>query len=130
MPMQNVLSDSARRFLLTSVPSVPVLEAILLLRAAPEQDWTCEQRARRLYVPAQVCSELVGQIAAIGLIDLRNEPPPPHFHYAPRSPELIEVIDEVARVYASHLIEVTNLIHSSSKRQAQRFADAFNLRKD
>ena len=130
MPMQIVLSDPARRFLLTSVPSVPFLEALLLLRASPEQDWTCEQLAGRLYVPTPVCSELVGQLAAIGLIDVRHEPPPPHFHYAPRSPELINLIDEVARVYAAHLIEVTNLIHSSSKRQAQRFADAFNLRKD
>jgi hypothetical protein len=129
MAWQTILSDQARRFLLNSVPSVPFLEAVLLLRAAPEVEWTCEQLARRLYVPDHACSELVAQIAAAGLIELREEPVRT-FHYAPHSPELMQVVDEVARAYATHLIEVTNLIHSSSKRQAQRFADAFNLRKE
>lgn len=125
---ENVLSGEARRFLLSSVPSVPFLEAVLLLRAAPDDWWTCEQLARRLYVKPAVCEDLVVRINQAGLLRLR-EGDVREFCFAPQSAELKTVIDELARVYASHLIEVTRLIHSSYDRQAQRFADAFNYRK-
>ena len=39
-------------------------------------------------------------------------------------------IDRLADLYATHLVEVTHLIHSSLDRKAQQFADAFKWRKD
>ena len=36
----------------------------------------------------------------------------------------------LAAYYSSHLIEITDLIHSTSARKAQRFADAFVLRRE
>jgi hypothetical protein len=39
-------------------------------------------------------------------------------------------IDQLAELYARHLVEVTLLIHSSLDRKAQQFADAFKWRKD
>jgi hypothetical protein len=38
--------------------------------------------------------------------------------------------DRLADLYATHLVEVTLLIHSSLDRKAQQFADAFKWRKD
>ena len=35
-----------------------------------------------------------------------------------------------ADLYATHLVEVTLLIHSTLDRKAQQFADAFTWRKD
>ena len=34
------IPEDIRRFVLTSIPSVPFLEALLLMRAAPEQPWS------------------------------------------------------------------------------------------
>jgi hypothetical protein len=39
-------------------------------------------------------------------------------------------IDGLADLYASRLVEVTLLIHSTLDRKAQHFADAFKWRKD
>ena len=50
-------------------------------------------------------------------------------HYAPR-PEEASLLDELATAYARHLVEVTQLIHSTTEHKAKRFADAFVLRKE
>jgi hypothetical protein len=52
------------------------------------------------------------------------------YRYAPADAGLRERIDRLADVYATHLVEVTHLIHSSLDRKAQQFADAFKWRKD
>jgi hypothetical protein len=50
--------------------------------------------------------------------------------YRPREDAVRERIDRLAVLYATHLVEVTHLIHSSLDRKAQQFADAFKWRKD
>jgi hypothetical protein len=39
------------------------------------------------------------------------------------------MLDRLAEAYAQDLVMVTRLIHDSVQRNAQRFADAFRLRK-
>jgi hypothetical protein len=53
------------------------------------------------------------------------------FTYAP-SRELSELINELAKYYSSHLIQVTNMIHAKSNngRRARLFADAFKFKKE
>jgi hypothetical protein len=113
------LPADVRRFILTSVPSVPYLEALLLLRSGPAQPWDAAQLARRLYVPERAGVELVqlpeGEAGAV--------------RYAPDA-ELAALLDRVAQAYATDLLTVTELIHSRIDRRAQRFADAFRFRKE
>jgi hypothetical protein len=52
------------------------------------------------------------------------------YRYAPADAGLRDRIDRLADLYATHLVEVTHLIHSSLDRKAQQFADAFKWRKD
>jgi hypothetical protein len=59
------------------------------------------------------------------------DPPAAHcYRYQPASEELRGKIDQLADLYARHLVDVTLLIHSSLDRKAQQFADAFKWRKD
>ena len=39
-------------------------------------------------------------------------------------------LDMLAAFYSSHLVDVTQIIHSVGARRAMQFADAFKLRKD
>ena len=41
-----------------------------------------------------------------------------------------QMLDMLADYYRSHLVAVTDIIHSKTARKAQQFADAFKLRKD
>ena len=121
------LPPEIRRFILTSIPSVPYLEAVLLLRAEPERAWDAAQLARRLYVPERRGVELVGQLRESGVA--ANVADGGAVRYGP-APELATLLDGVAQAYATDLVTVSSLIHSRIDRRAQQFADAFRFRKD
>lgn len=124
------IPEDVRRFILTSVPSVPFLEALLLLRAAPGQQWDGALLASRLYIGERVAADLLDALRTAGMAR-HCDAPDEHCHcYCPANDTLRERIDELAGVYASQLVDVTHLIHSTLERKAQQFADAFRLRKD
>jgi hypothetical protein len=84
--------------------------------------------ARRLYVREKTAEDLLADLCrariAVPCPDAAS------FRYAPADAGLRERIDRLADMYATHLVEVTHLIHSSLDRKAQQFADAFKWRKD
>ena len=124
------IPEDLRRFVLTSVPSVPFLEALLLLRANPDQQWSGEMLARRLYTSERTAQGLLDELCRSGMATPCLEPHSHCYCYGPSSDALRERIDDLAEHYARHLVDVTNLIHSTLDRKAQQFADAFRLRKD
>jgi hypothetical protein len=125
-----VIPEDLRRFVLTSIPSVPFLEALLLMRASPEQPWRTDSLARRLYVREKVADALLADLCRAGIAAPCPEPEADAYCYRPREEALRERIDRLADLYATHLVEVTHLIHSSLDRKAHQFADAFKWRKD
>ena len=118
------IPDDVRRFILTSVPSVPYLEAMLLLRGQPHAAWDTAALARRLYIPQQTAEELLRQLAEAGFVaDVSAGA-----CYRPPE-ELAGLVDQIAKLYAEELVAVTELIHTRQERRARQFADAFRLRK-
>jgi len=126
----SAIPEELRRFVLTSIPSVPFLEALLLMRAAPEATWRRDTLARRLYVRDKTAEGLLADLCAAGIAVHCGEPGADGYRYAPLDPGLRERIDRLADLYATHLVEVTHLIHASLDRKAHQFADAFKWRKD
>lgn len=121
------IPDDLRRFVLTSIPSVPFLEAVLLLRGQPDAAWTVPQLARRLYLPEPRVSETMEAVHAAG-IAVRDDSAGV-YRYAPDAP-LAEMLERLAQAYSKDLVAVTDLIHSRTDKRAYQFADAFRLRKD
>ncbi len=124
MTVPNIPGD-VRRFLLAAIPTVPHLEALLLLRAR-QDDWTHAQLANRLYVDAPTATGLLDDLVAAGLASRTTET----CRYAPSDPNIADTVDALAALYTRQTIVIAELIHSSSDRKAQRFADAFRLRKE
>ena len=124
------IPEDLRRFVLTSIPSVPFLEALLLLRASPTQQWHGDSLAQRLYVRERTAQALLEELFRAGMVAPCPGSEQVCYQYQPASIPLRERIDALAELYARHLVEVTHLIHSSLDRKAQQFADAFKLRKD
>ena len=110
------IPDEVRRFLLGAIPSVPHLEALLLVRAEAAEPWTAARLARRLYIDE----------ADAGLLRQAGQ----GYCFDPGDAQLATVVAELDAIYARRVVEVAELIHSSSDRKAQRFADAFRLRKE
>jgi hypothetical protein len=124
------IPEDLRRFILTSIPSVPFLEALLLMRADQTQPWRSDTLAARLYVRDKTAEALLHELCTAGMAERSAAPDGPTWRYRPESGALRERIDRLAELYASQLVEVTLLIHSTLDRKAQHFADAFKWRKD
>lgn len=122
--------DDLRRFILTSIASVPHLEALLLLRAQPERDWDSETVARRLYITCRAADKLLNELCEIGALAVTAMRASRTYGYHPQHAELADMIDRLAAAYVANLVGISGLIHSKLDRQAQQFADAFTWRKD
>ena len=121
------LTDDLRNFIL-SIPSIPYLEAILLLKGPPVQAWECAAVGKRLYLARdQVTIILMRLCNARICSSVPNQPD--YYIYQPESPELDELIGRLIDFYAHNLIEVTNLIHANAtQKNVQQYADAFKWR--
>jgi hypothetical protein len=120
-----------RRFVLTSIASVPHLEALLLLRADAADFWSDSALAQRLYIAETVAHGLMADLCHAGM--LIPQPCGDHaisYRYQPTTEALRHIIDALADLYARQLVDITLLIHSKLDRKAQLFADAFKWRKD
>lgn len=125
----NKIPDDVRRFILNNIPSIPYLEAILLLRNEPARRWSDVQVAERLYVSETTVTAILSDLVTVHIASASADIPP-SYQFSPWSTSLGETIDQVAETYASHLVEITNLIHSKNSKKAQLFADAFKWGED
>ena len=73
--MVHPIPDGVRRFVLTSIPTVPHLETLLLLWREPGSGWTAEDIARRLYVPVGAAQALADDLCQADLLACDGEPP-------------------------------------------------------
>ena len=124
--MEQSISDAVRRFVLTSLPTVPHLETLLLLWREPREDWAVEQIAARLYVAPGVAATLADELCAAELLQCAGEPR--RYRCRAEQPALAALIQALDSTYRAHLREVTALIHSRADHQAARFAQAFSWR--
>lgn len=126
MSASNIPAD-VRRFLLAVIESVPHLEALLLLRADSSKWWDSTDLAARLYVDEPTASRLLADLCDRGLVHQASNG---SWRFNAGDAERIRIVDRLVEVYSRHVVEVAELIHSTSDRKAQRFADAFRWRKE
>lgn len=128
MDRENI-PDDVSRFILLAVPSVPYLEAMLLLRREQAQPWSYKELAARIYVNEKLAQSILSGLNEQGIVALTDQELQ-LYEFRPATDELAETIARVADVYSRNLIGVTNLIHSKTSKKAMQFADAFIWRKD
>ena len=128
MPEYPIPNDVGQ-FIIVSIDSIAQLEALLLLRGSPNEEWSAHRVAKRLYISEEETAHLLARLRLEGLIALNNDKPP-LYRYAPESDSLALIVDRLAETYSKHLVPVTNLVHSKPRSRVQEFADAFKLRKD
>jgi hypothetical protein len=122
-----VLPDDVTQFLQTSVPSVWTLEMLLLMRRAAARVWGADELNRELRGSALVVAQACAALAAAGLA---VEEAPGRFRYQPARPELAEIVDRLAALYAEFPFAVTQAIIAAPRSNIRTFADAFRLKKD
>ena len=114
-----------RDFLRACIDSVAELEALLLLREAPGQDWDAAMLARRLYVGEAEGTKILEHLVQCELAARTAA----GFRYHARDGERQRLVDGLADSHAKFLVPLTRLIHDKAS-GIRKFADAFKFRKD
>ena len=109
MVNQEIPAD-VRSFVLSNIPSIPHLEALMLLRRAAPDCWSARVVARRLYISEQSAAAVLADLSRTGM--LCCDPSAGTFCYSHSPDSISMVVDKLSALYASHLVEVTGLIHS------------------
>ena len=125
MTADEIVPSDVRDFIVSHIDSIAQLEALLLLRATPNELWDGAKAARRLYVSEPECNEALARLCAQGLLKRIDE----SYCYADVAPELSNMVGRLAQAYSRHLIPVTNIIHQKPRR-IREFANAFKFKKE
>jgi hypothetical protein len=123
------LPQDVLRFLLDRIESVPHLEALLLLWQAPEQSWSPEQIATRVYVAPETAEVLLEDLSRAGMIAVERGTPA-CYRYDPAWDASSQLMPQVAATYGRQLVRVAQLIHSKASLGVREFARAFQIKKD
>ena len=121
--------DAIKKFIWLFIPSVSYLEALLMVRGNADKWWDYKEIAPRLYLDEAATQQLLEDLRAAGALRADTQDAT-LYRYAPRTPELQQMIDQLAALYAQNLVGVTHLIHSKLSKKAQQFSDAFKWQKD
>lgn len=121
------IPDTIVRFLLTSIDSIPHLEALLLVRQHFDFEWDADLLAHSLYIQPKVAEELLTKLRDSGFLTILENTTQIRYKYTYPSLQTRQTIEEISDYYSKNLILITNLIHNKSAK-AQQFADAFRLR--
>ena len=124
----DLIPDEIKQFLIENIDSIAELEGLLLLRSNPNELWSANALAQRLYATQEQIENVLARLQTLGFLAIKGDNPTTYF-YKPRSAGLAQTVDRIAEVYSKYLIPVTNLIHAKSETRIQEFADAFKLRK-
>ena len=122
-PSSDPLSPDLSAFIESAVPSVWALEVLLLLRAEPDRAWPVDRLVAELRANATLVSDCLGGLERAGLA-LSEEGT---FRYAPASPTLRALCDELEAAYRERPVAVVNTIARRRPDPLKGFADSFRF---
>jgi hypothetical protein len=126
---ESVVPLEVQQFVLDRIGSIAQLEALVMMRNAPDTWWPSSSMAERLYVGERVCRTELDALRAQGLVLAKQEDIGWQFRYSPSTGELRELVDRLVYYYSKHLVVISNLIHSKPRTRLHEFAEAFSLKK-
>lgn len=122
-PPGSSLDPNLAAFIEGAIPSVWALETLLLLRRPPAVSWTPERLVTELRASAPLVTDCLQRLQQAGLTMETDGT----FSYAPASPRLGVLCDELEAAYRERPVAVVNTITSRRLDPLKGFADSFRL---
>ena len=120
------IPDDIKRFILTSIESVPHLEALLQCYKRADEKWDAAKLSAAIYVDTEKAGRLLKKLCSASFIRETNEETATYLFNSQLVPLRI-LVAQIDEVYSKHLIEVTDLIHRKST-EVRKFSDAFKIK--
>ena len=127
MSASDLFPAELRGFIAQHVESLAQLEALLLLRGEPSQEWDVAELARRLYISDAMCQGILAELERRGF--LARNAAGDRFHYACADAQLDQLLAQLATFYQDRRVAVITEIYSNPVKKVQTFADACRLRR-
>jgi hypothetical protein len=122
------LPTSVQQFLSKYIRSLEQLEVLLLLRNSAGRSWTSADVYEVVRSSRSSVEERLENFVQLGFL-VKEDCSPATFRYAPTE-NLGAAVDETAGAYQMWRLRVIEAIFTPTADPAQRFADAFKVRKD
>jgi len=121
------MDHDLHEFLRHSIRSVWNIELLLWLNRHASRGWLAADLVRELRASEVVISQGVASLQQAGLIVAE---PGATYRYAPASPELDRLVQQLEHVYRERPSVVRRALFSAPTDQLATFADAFRLKKE
>lgn len=121
------IPQAIKRFIFERVDSVELLEVLLLLRSNENKSWSAQKGSDELRANPTSIAKRLAYLEKLELAEL-DEKDSQTYRYAPKSPALRELIDQLAEIYRVRRTTVLQMIFSPMKK-AIDLAAAFDLTK-
>lgn len=122
-PPSEPLSPDLSAFIESAVPSVWALETLLLLRRSPGAAWAADRLVAELRASGPLVNDCLSGLQRAGLILGEDD----GFRYAPASPTLVALCDELEAAYRERPVAVVNTITRRRSDALRGFADSFRF---
>lgn len=123
------LSQPVRQLIAERIDSVVQLEVLLLLARDANRAWTPHDVSQTLRIDENWAAGELATLRNRGLVGgTATAEGAAAFRYAPASPELNVLAQELAKAYADRRVAVVAFIFSKPLDKIQTFADAFRIR--
>jgi len=124
----DLIPADVSQFILEKIDSVAELEGLLLLSRNPDNSWSVDDLAQRLYADKDQTMDVLEHLHSLDFLKTEGDVFRT-YRFDPVSPELEQTVERLSEFYAKYLVPITNLIHSKPQTKVQKFADAFKLRR-
>jgi hypothetical protein len=122
---ETILTAELKRFIAGYISSLEHLEILLLLAGSPQQEWTVASVYDVVKSSDTGVQKALDELAEIKLIRREGT----NYRYAPASPEISNLVADLAGAYKTRRIRVVELIYSPELDALREFQRAFRFRK-
>jgi hypothetical protein len=122
-PSPDPLTPDLSAFIESAVPSVWALETLLLLRREPDRAWPADRLVAELRANVTLVGDCLAGLERAGLV-LRDGDV---FRFAPASPTLRALCDQLEAAYRERPVAVVNMIARRRPDPLKGFADSFRF---
>ncbi|HEY3931807.1 MAG TPA: hypothetical protein VGM58_05500 [Verrucomicrobiae bacterium] len=114
-------------FIKTQLESVDDLRGLLLFHSNPQTEWDSTSLAVKLYIQPAAAAAVLARMAAKKFLIAEGQPV--RYHFQPESPELAQLVKELAELDRQRPVTLINMIYARPE-DLQAFADAFKIKKE
>jgi hypothetical protein len=116
------------RFILTSIHSVPHLEALLLLWQNPSEQWTVDGVSKRLWIDHEATRSILNDLARNQFVNVIVGDMEQYTFRTDLGNDWI--LRGVAEIYRQEMIRISTMIHAKPSSAVRAFARAFRFTKE